>query len=104
MRLLQFAAIAAVAAVASSTPVAAGERIVWHDLDLNTPEGAQALHGRIDAAARRACAFSLRPERRIYDTHRCRAAFHAEAMELMPERPRTLYLASRTPTTANGSR
>lgn len=54
-----FAVAAAVATIATSTPVLANEvSVSYKDLDLSTPEGQDKLAKRLDAAARDACGLS----------------------------------------------
>jgi len=51
-----FAAAAALATVATATPVLAADvTVTYKDLDLKTPAGQQALTRRLDRAAREAC-------------------------------------------------
>lgn len=77
-----------------ATPALAGIRISWSDLDLSTTTGAQAFHGRIEDAASRACRSVRKQNSRIPDTFNCKAAFHEEALSLMPEPARVAYLGA----------
>ena len=90
----RFAAASAAVAVAvfSAGAVSASDyRIAFGDLDLGSDQGAARFDRRVDRAARAACLTGS-----PLDAARCRTAFRAESISLLPDAHRQDYARARS--------
>ncbi len=90
--MIRFAASAALAVtlLSAGAASAADYRVAYGDLDLGSSAGAARFDLRVGRASRAACASGAR----LADA-RCRVAFRAETMRLLPEAHREDYARAR---------